>query len=274
MMFAFSCNFINPEEKIPTYIKVDKLHVAVNSGQGSASNKIKDVWVFMDGNMVGVYQLPALFPVIGDEGRHSFLFSPGILDNGIDNTHVIYRLMKGETKELSLINGSTISADPVTINYFPADEFPWMEDFENQSQLSLVTSDTTNPLLYETHASELFEGVASGIISINSSHNAFRIEMFEAVTLPITSVTYLEMNYRCDYPFYVGLSGEKSTGNIDKYVVAINPSAEWNKIYVNLGDAVRSLNPALGYKVFMSSSLSEGATSGTFRFDNLKLVHN
>ena len=268
-----SCNIINPDEKIPCYIKIDTSMVTTSTNyatQGSAKQKIKDVWAYIDGNLVGVYELPALFPVIGDAGKHSFLFAPGIYDNGIASTHIIYRLMQGPEMDISLINGATVSpTSKLVFSYFPEITFSWIEDFENGSNsLAHISGDT----LVRDNADPI-EGYY-GKITLNTSDPSFRFQMPDWVSIAPTSVTYLEMNYKCDQPFLVGLVGEKINGNLEAQVIYINPSATWNKIYVSLGTGVRALNPALGYKLFFGSTLGLGVQSGTFYFDNLKLLHN
>ncbi len=270
------CDIINPAEPTPTYIKVDSVSVSTDySVQGTASNEIKDIWVSMDGQFIGVYQLPALFPVIGDAGTHSFLFAPGIYDNGIVNTRIIYRLMKGFTTDIELKNGEIVqpSTTPV-ITYFPQILFSapngWQEDFEDAT-ISLVP--TTGDTLVQD-VTDAFEGTYSGKITMSASNPSFRLEMFEGVVLPTTSVSYLEMNYKCDYPFFVGLIGKKSGGNEERQIIVVNSTKNtWNKIYISLGNAVRSLDPSQNYKIYISSSLSD-ASSATFHFDNFKVIHN
>ena len=113
-----------------------------------------------------------------------------------------------------------------------------------------------------------------GKISLNTSDPSFRFQMPDWVSIAPTSVSYLEMHYKCDQPFLIGLIGEKISGDLEAQIIYINPSATWNKIYVSLGTGVRALNPALGYKLFFGSTLGDGVQSANFYFDNLKLVHD
>ncbi len=277
MIGLASCNFINPDDPVPTYIKIDSIQVAVTADQGTASNKIKDVWAYMDGQMIGVYELPALFPVVGDAGKHSFSFLPGIYDNGIAATHTIYRLMQGAAMDISLINGATVSPpSPVVFSYFPGILFTspqgWIEDFEDGTLSIVPVSGDT--LRYETDPLKRFEGNASGKITMDVNNPSFRFEMFEGIKIPAASVSYLELNYKCDQPFFVGLKGDQTSGNPDREIILVNASPTWNKIYVSLGTAVRSLNGSSTFKIYCRSALSDGITSGTFYFDNFKLLHN
>ena len=267
---AYSCNIINPEEKIPAYIKVDSVSVSTTTDQGTTSHNIKDVWAYMDGQLIGVFELPALFPVIGDQGKHSFLFAPGIYDNGIASTHIIYRLMKGASTELDIINGAITNVTAPQITYFPGVSFDWLENFEDGT-VSIVSDDSLDILTVDTL--NAFEG-KSAKLSLNATNNSFKFRMFEGVQVPAASVTYAELNYKCDQPFFLGLAGKKTGGYTEVTVILINASENWNKIYVNIGDAVRVLNPSADYKVFCYSTLGNGISSGTFYFDNFKLIHN
>ena len=50
---------------------------------------ITDAWVTMDGINLGVFELPAQIPIL-DEGEHNFRISPGIKENGMSATRMIY----------------------------------------------------------------------------------------------------------------------------------------------------------------------------------------
>ena len=64
-----ACEIINPDEKIPGYIYIDSIIVKTNLGyQGSNSQNISDVWINIEdeteNKLLGIYQLPAKFPVL------------------------------------------------------------------------------------------------------------------------------------------------------------------------------------------------------------------
>jgi hypothetical protein len=50
-----SCDIINPDETIPTTIHLEPFTFLAGPGQGSAMNKISEVWVTANGNILGAF---------------------------------------------------------------------------------------------------------------------------------------------------------------------------------------------------------------------------
>ena len=60
-----SCSKADYEATVPAYISVPSITLTTDyATQGSASSKITDAWVFVNDDLVGVYELPATFPVL------------------------------------------------------------------------------------------------------------------------------------------------------------------------------------------------------------------
>ena len=58
-----SCSKKDLEAEIPAYISIDDITLTTDlATQGSAAENITDAWVFINDNLVGVYELPATFP--------------------------------------------------------------------------------------------------------------------------------------------------------------------------------------------------------------------
>src|SRR5689334_23258519 len=84
------CNLINPDEPVPVVVACDTIgfHVT-NASQGTNSSSITDMWLFVDGNLLGAFELPAHIPVLA-EGSHTLTIRPGILINGIKGSRGPY----------------------------------------------------------------------------------------------------------------------------------------------------------------------------------------
>lgn len=68
---------------VPSYIHIEKIDVStVYELYGSDSHKITDAWVYVDGDLQGIYELPATFPILAT-GQHTIMVRPGIKLNGI-----------------------------------------------------------------------------------------------------------------------------------------------------------------------------------------------
>ncbi|HOV12628.1 MAG TPA: hypothetical protein PLL90_12785, partial [Bacteroidales bacterium] len=67
---------------VPSYIHIDKIDLNTTyEFDGSNSCKITDAWVYIDGDLQGIYELPATFPVLAN-GQHTIMVRAGIKLNG------------------------------------------------------------------------------------------------------------------------------------------------------------------------------------------------
>ena len=90
MDFLYSSCQKTFKAETPSYLNIEKIDLLIsNASQGTVSNKISDAWVFADDNFLGVYEMPATFPVLIN-GVHSLKIIPGIKDNGIAASRVQY----------------------------------------------------------------------------------------------------------------------------------------------------------------------------------------
>ena len=64
-----------------------------------------------------------------------------------------------------------------------------------------------------------------------------------------------------------------SQGTIQAVTATINPSDEWNKIYINLYSEVNGYPNVLGHKVFIGAINYEGQGEKTLYLDNIKLLY-
>ena len=76
-----SCEIINPEIKIPSYMHIDSISLNTDyPTQGTNSNKITDAWIYIDGKLTGTFQMPVTFPILA-EGNHNLTIRAGIIAN-------------------------------------------------------------------------------------------------------------------------------------------------------------------------------------------------
>lgn len=262
-----SCNLINPPEGIPTFIKVDTFSFSVLPGQGTSSTKITDVWVFGENSIVGAYEMPKTFPVI-DFGPTQMIFGAGIWDNGISATRVEYPFYYPDTITLDLQPGETLMFTP-HFTYRPAAKFYFIEDFEAGNLFNQLSGDTN--MIRITEAANVFEGGGSGVISLDADHQFYEGRTAASYTLPKGQPVYLEMNYKCDQVFEVGLYGTQLVTTVFYYKWNVNPKDQWNKIYLNMGNDVNLLG-ADTYQILIRANYDHSGTATHIYLDNIKLV--
>ena len=110
--FISSCRLIDQPEKIPSFIHIEDIAFSIsNSLEGSQSEKITDAWVYVDGNLEGVYELPTTLP-LHYEGNHNVTIYPGIKKNGISADREKYPFYTSFTETVNLIPDSIIEIFP------------------------------------------------------------------------------------------------------------------------------------------------------------------
>jgi len=62
---GWGCNLINPTETLPSYIIIDEFSFTTNySTEFSDSEKITEMWVFANDQVIGSFDLPAEVPIL------------------------------------------------------------------------------------------------------------------------------------------------------------------------------------------------------------------
>lgn len=265
-----SCKVFDKEEDIPAYIHIDRLELTTDPvTQGSNSHKITDAWVYMDGLLLGVFELPATFPVLAS-GEREIKVRAGIKQNGISSTRVQYPFYTIYTTTVNFVPGNTSHIQPV-VSYYPGTTFEWLENFESSG-----TTITAGPYPTDTSVVQqsdvVFEGNKSGAVILNTSNPVFYSSSATAYNLPKGEQTsWLEMDYKTDYMFTVGvLSNTPTLANYE--TITLYPTdGSWNKIYIDLSPQVSAHNGP--YNIFFAMLLSGESTNANLYIDNIKLVH-
>ncbi len=261
------CELVNPEEEIPTYVKVDSFGIDPTQAIGTTSQKITAVWAYWNGRTIGVFDLPATIPVLARE-QGELMLRPGVTFAGVSSMLVPYPFLRSDTMMLNPAPGEEFSFTPVT-RYFPDSLLNTLiEDFESGNGFELVSGDTI--LNKVSDPSLVFEGDYSGHIQFIDQAFALYVLKTEFTAIPSREI-YIELNYRCSMPFEIGITTTNSTGqNIEYYIAGFNPKEEWNKIYIGLQEFLAAY-PNRPYRILLRVA-SETPTNGYVTLDNLKVI--
>lgn len=266
-----SCSKDKYEAQIPTYISIDQFTLTTNyATEGTASDNITDAWVFINDDLVGVYELPCNFPVL-KEGNVTVKVFAGIKDNGIAGDRKRYLFYEHHEEQLNLVKGETIKIDPQIV-YKSNVTFKWMEDFENASLSFLysIGSDT----IFNKVSNDVKEGAFSGQVYLEPTMDFFEATSVGYPSLPRNgSNVYLEMDFKTNELLHVGLYIDGSQyGN-----VILNTTDTWKKIYINYTDLINEAPSGSDYKIFIGFQESANNPFSNdhpeFHLDNIKLVH-
>ncbi|OSZ79459.1 hypothetical protein CAP35_14765 [Chitinophagaceae bacterium IBVUCB1] len=270
--FLQGCNIINPTEQVPTYIKIDSLRVVSNdlNKTGSTSSKISSVWVYADNALLGAYDLPANIPV--PINSSSFItLSPGISFSGLKSFQVLYPFYSNDTFNLKAMPGKTYYHTG-KVSYNEAAQFQWKEDFETGNTFLKLydykTEDTS--LVRTTDPSKVFEGGSSGYIYLTTTHP--NSENINNKDIPVkTGEAYIEVNYKCNTPFEVGLQTSKSGQPYSEYIGGVKANESWSKMYIGVQTFIGTYS-ASSVRLLVKAKLPEGASNAYVLIDNIKLI--
>ncbi len=262
-----SCEVINPDEKIPTYVHIDSFSFVPTPNTGTSSQKITTAWVYFDTEPVGVFELPATFPILMDKPG-KLTVTPGIMYSGLSNAQTQYPFFLSDTMTISpaTASGSVINFIPKTRYISDSLLKIVIEDFEEGNSFLTVGGDTG--LVRVSDPSLVFEKNYAGYIHFANNKLSENI-MSKSFTARVES--FLELNYKCSLPFEVGLQSTNASGQyFTAYLYGFKPRSEWNKVYVGLQDFITQY-PNKEYRVVIRVGPFDGST-GYVSLDNLKVI--
>lgn len=285
-----SCKDFEGSQTVPAYIRIDTVRVSCDYYiYGAYTHNFSDVWVYVDGDIVGAFELPAMVPVL-KEGTHSLAIYPGIKVNGIAQTRADYPFMApAEYPSINLVKDSVIQLVP-TFTYYPEGDnlhVRWKEDFDGGfvSLESTSTSDVSfqrvnGPMAW--HDTLGIYSSYSGKVVLASESLKFQLvtsEQFE--DLPTQgSACMLEMDYKCSDTCLFGMFYHEKNNIYDYPILRVNPTVEsgvdpvqWKKIYINVGPYLVDYENSDYFKFYFSSWSSRNDGPQYFYFDNLKLIY-
>ena len=260
------------EVAIPTYFQINEIGFNDNINGETSTSKISDVWFYVNDQKQGIYEMPCTFPVIGDGTNNVKIFS-GIKVNGISASRDIYPFYESYDTTLNFISDSILSLVPTTkykqnLNFYSED----FDGLGNNFDIS-INSDTNFISPFPTDSVyEKLSNVGKVILQnpfLNFEATTFEIDDFPSAGSPV----YIELDYKNNSTFIIGAYVNFSQSVIKKSIIAINPSEDWNKIYVNLTPTINESIGAQSLKVFISMLRPESMNSAELSIDNFKIIY-
>ncbi len=276
LLFLFqACKKLNPDEPIPAYIHIEKINLKTNYLlQGSNSEKISDAWVYIDEQLIGCFELPATFPVLY-EGTHLIKVRAGIKINGIAATRAPYPFYETFQQTIELQKNTRLNLKPV-ISYASFTKFNFMENFDGVGIILAPGPAGTEDTLKQTFIKKnVFEGNGSGYAHLKKNQLNFQCVSNTSYVLPKGGAPiFLEFNYKCNHSFVGGIYAHTNTNTSTIPVIGINPSENWNKMYVYLTPTISGTGNATDYNVFFGMYREDGVEDSLgLLIDNIKLVY-
>jgi len=268
------------EDITASWLKIDTINLVTNTTtEGINSNDITDVWLYMDSQPMGVWELPCEIPILA-EGEHEFFIRAGIKSNGINATRIFYPFYKPTEFTLTLKKGETVSYTP-SVTYKPNLNFSGREDFEDTG--IILSNDDLNDttkihLISNTNYPDIVKyGNNCGSMSITSTDTICQVYTDLAINISKNQI-FMELDYMNTNTFAIGLITQSGvTGiTVNSPFIRINAQEEsnlkWKKIYLDLTEYLTTISSPLNFEYYIISQTDEGVTEGKVYLDNIKIV--
>jgi len=275
----FSCK----EDTTPAWIEIPDFQLnTVEAIHGVNSHGISDAWVYMDGDALGVFELPARIPILA-EGQHEFIIIAGVKNYGMNSRRIKYPFFKSYTTSLNLIKGETILVNPI-ITYKDEVTLALLEDFEDTGIEFTKTNISDTSLVFiekSTHPEIVKYGLRCGGIFLTETDSIFKAATSTFLDLPKGGEdVFMEMDFLCNNSCVMGVIAQNSGATFENTPLAeIFPHVNlgqsewfWRKIYIDLKDDVNQHQNATSYEVYLLSVLDPANTFGEIYLDNIKIV--
>lgn len=279
----FGCSKFDPPETIPSYIKIDSIEIETTSSQGSSNNSgIKDAWLYVNEELIGVFELPLTVPVL-KTGTCNVKVYAGIKRNGFSEDGERYLFLNPFEISANLVAGEILQINP-KVSY-ASNANIWIEDFEGPGIKLSKTSAADVDFSLTTDASEVFEGSRSAKVEFASGNLLFEMQSDEAAfnNFNLGSSIYLEMDYKTNYQLIVGVFSRKTGELVDTQTPHLslfpttddNGAMQWNKIYIDLAEAIRPQTPTEDLDIFIGIKYdqTQSTTLPKAYFDNIKMIY-
>ena len=278
LLYFSACEIINPPEQIPAYIKIAPFELTTKTYEGSNTSKITDAWVYVGGDLLGAFPLPATIPVL-QEGTKELIIDPGINENGIEALPQIYPFYQRYSKMINLVANETININPTT-KYKEKLTFALIEEFESKFHELKEDLDEDETTAVTFFTGEAASGNGSGRIVLTKEHPLITVatlSRFEHLPTDGKTQVYLEMDYKTDIQLELGLRGLNSSGfGVNSFTRGVKAKSSWNKVYMNLTaplvDSQFDAYKLVFRAVFPSTDFNQ--SEAIILLDNLKIVHS
>lgn len=284
LVFTFvlqSCEIINPSEEIPSYIRVDEAILDITDvTQGSASHNISDCWLYVNGDMIGVFEIPFEVPVLAS-GEVHIEIEPGIHSSGRDAMREVYSMLTNYYVDTVLQAGQTTKLTP-HYSYRQGVQFLLEESFD-QIGYKFETDDSSTYDFTVTQEGAL-EGNSMHVVLPKSDYTGhFECKTTDVYSLQNNGITYLEMSYKCNDCFNFGMFGlvesVTSVQGVRENILTLYPTnGNWKHVYLSLREAISKSASTDGkfqpfYTAIRVDTLSHVGENSEIFIDNIKLLH-
>lgn len=267
-----SCLFFEDGGEAPALLDVKLPTLKQQNAQGGNTHEIIDIWPFVDGLGLGVFELPRTIPVILNNDETEFSIFAGIRNNGNRSNTIIYPFYKNIEFSSSLSPSDREDLE-LEFEYRENAVFGFLENFEQDNRFVVDEDDDEMTSLQRT-STDAAHGVYAGALTVSAENPSLEVSNGLPFSLPTDgSAVFLEIDYKGDTELVMGLIGVEGRQEFKKFIIVLVPQEDWQKIYVSLNEELL-LSQLESYKLIFGIDISNrDLEQATVLIDNIKVVH-
>ena len=160
---------VNSWDGPPHFVHIDAIQLELSPEEGAATERIEEVWVYSETDVLGAFPLPADIPLSPEQLGSSaeITFSAGIRANAISSTRQPYPFYDAVVENLDIDYGG-FDTLALTVGYTELTEVIVAEDFETANRFQESVTSSGQVIRTEDPAFVL-DGVGSGLIVLDSA---------------------------------------------------------------------------------------------------------
>ena len=267
-----SCSLLDSDKPVPFFLDLKDPTVRTPDNTGFDTHKITDVWVFADGQILGVFPLPAKVPVSVNNSDSEITILAGIRNNGMNDTPVFYPFYKSIVTKVSPEPNKTVSI-PLNFQYITNAKIPVNESFETGNSFRLDFDSNPNSNIIVTNETSNL-GLKSGWIALSNELKFMEIGCDVNINRGQNSrgQSYIEMDYKGEGEIAIGIA--KSSFGLFRveYVLFVPGKENWNKIYIDVTDKL-SPDDYDAYRLVLGFTRTGISQVSNIYVDNIKHIH-
>jgi hypothetical protein len=272
-----SCVKNNPD---PSWLEIGEWQLVDNpaapGAPGQLTHRISDAWVYVDNELIGVFEVPCKIPLLMTGNKVVKIF-PTVLNNGISATKKIYPFLAAYDVTIDLVANAVTTVNPVT-SYNESTQF-WIEDFD-AAGFSITDDATSSTQMISTNDPAIiqsFNGIKFGRVTLDATNDTWIGYTLANLPLPQGQEVYIEIDYHNTNRLITGLLEIGPSGVLDHPNIQLNPQdpekVVWKKMYIDLREIITSSPNASYFDISFQALIDDGETTGEINIDNLKIVH-
>lgn len=273
-----ACVKNNPD---PSWLVVNEWSLeanpTLNGEEGQLTHNITDAWVYVDNQLIGVFEVPFKIPIL-HHGLSKIRLYPTIRVNGISATKMRNEHLEPFEIEGLLVQNEILEVWPTT--HYKSDVNFWVEDFED---ININLNDDPNTssahLILANDSLQWFNGNYYGKVILDSQDSIWvsYTNQDAQLSIPKNKQAMLELDYCNSVPFTHYLLFVNSNGITENPMITMNKNAlmalRWKKIYILLNEVITAGPNNSNYVQAFRSFYDANIANNLILIDNIKVVY-